>query len=551
MKTRFLMAALVCLTSTGIAAAQDSVALIIGNGDYRYQGGLRGGTDVTESAEAYARFGFDVVAREDATRADIADAFDEFVELSSEAERVLVILSGRYLSSSRDSWLLGVDSRSVASIADVQKEGLPLSSVLSVLEAFPGQAVLLVASGESDLPSDQLYLNRGLGRLHAPQGVTVFKGSPRAISRFADEVLADPSRLDVVDRARRYDVEAAGFRPREFGFLPAPEDGQTASALPSASDDDVWKEARDEDTVAAYQHYLSKFPDGKYKAQAEQLIEEIRTEPNRDARIAEQALGLSRDQRREIQRNLSILNFDPRGIDGLFGPGSRRAISLWQTKNGHGANGYLTGQQISDLDLQAGVRAAELEVEAERRRLEQEKRDRAFWKASGSAGDEAGLRAYLNKYPDGLFADLARERLAVIDADKREKAAIEDRAAWDQLTANDDVEGYRTYLNQYPDGAFVEAARARIDELTLEERNAEALQQAKRAEIRLGLNKPIRKVVERKLALLGLEPGPVDGEYDDDTRRAIRRYQHARGLPDTGYLTQQTVVRIFAESARK
>jgi peptidoglycan hydrolase-like protein with peptidoglycan-binding domain len=49
---------------------------------------------------------------------------------------------------------------------------------------------------------------------------------------------------------------------------------------------------------------------------------------------------------------------------------------------------------------------------------------------------------------------------------------------------------------------------------------------------------------------LGLKPGKVDGTFDDDTRRAIRRYQSARNLDETGYLNEAFVVQILADSVR-
>ena len=41
----------------------------------------------------------------------------------------------------------------------------------------------------------------------------------------------------------------------------------------------------------------------------------------------EQEIGLDRDGRRDVQRWLQALGHDPRGIDGMFGPGSRAAIA--------------------------------------------------------------------------------------------------------------------------------------------------------------------------------------------------------------------------------
>ena len=56
---------------------------------------------------------------------------------------------------------------------------------------------------------------------------------------------------------------------------------------------------------------------------------------------------------------------------------------------------------------------------------------------------------------------------------------------------------------------------------------------------------------ESRLESLGLRPGQVDGVLDDDSRRAIRRYQSARNLPETGYLSEAVVVQLLADSVRQ
>jgi hypothetical protein len=79
-----------------------------------------------------------------------------------------------------------------------------------------------------------------------------------------------------------------------------------------------------------------------------------------------------------------------------------------------------------------------------------------------------------------------------------------------------------------------------------EEERAEA--RAREAEARLNMNPVARRLAEARLEQLGLKPGVVDGRFDDNTRRAIRRYQQARRLEVTGYLDQNTVVRLLADS---
>jgi hypothetical protein len=64
---------------------------------------------------------------------------------------------------------------------------------------------------------------------------------------------------------------------------------------------------------------------------------------------SEKALKLSRHDRREIQRRLSLIDYDTNGIDGKFGKGTRRAIRSWQRDLGLPKSGYLNAAQVTQL----------------------------------------------------------------------------------------------------------------------------------------------------------------------------------------------------------
>ena len=51
----------------------------------------------------------------------------------------------------------------------------------------------------------------------------------------------------------------------------------------------------------------------------------------------------------QIQAALADAGFDPGPVDGKFGPATRRAISQWQSANGHAATGFLTGEQLRTI----------------------------------------------------------------------------------------------------------------------------------------------------------------------------------------------------------
>jgi len=58
-----------------------------------------------------------------------------------------------------------------------------------------------------------------------------------------------------------------------------------------------------------------------------------------------------------------VLDYDTRGVDGVFGPGSRNAISNWQQTNGFEATGFVTAEQIVLLNEIATTRQAELDAQ--------------------------------------------------------------------------------------------------------------------------------------------------------------------------------------------
>jgi len=64
---------------------------------------------------------------------------------------------------------------------------------------------------------------------------------------------------------------------------------------------------------------------------------------------------LSRDQAFALQRGLQALGFDPNGIDGVIGSGTRRALRQYQAARGLIADGYVNEAIINRIRSEAGV----------------------------------------------------------------------------------------------------------------------------------------------------------------------------------------------------
>ena len=63
----------------------------------------------------------------------------------------------------------------------------------------------------------------------------------------------------------------------------------------------------------------------------------------------------------------------------------------------------------------------------------------------------------------------------------------------------------------------------------------------------MNLNRLTRQLIEGRLDQLGLDPGTVNGQFGNKTRRAIRQFQRSRGLEPTGYISQAALVQLLVD----
>ena len=534
---------LFCWLALALPASASGLVLIIANERHDHMRDARGAAQVLALENRFNDAGFTVDLATDLAaptmRAALA-SLSERIERHGH-ERVIIIFSGYVLNSAQGAWLLGSDARS-PDLARIDDAGLRLETALAVAGVLQGGAIVAIAdAGYPGRPSAGLQAGMP-SQVTVPQGVTLVSGPVERVTAYLRAAARPGANLREVGSSTR-GLQMQGFLPPYLSFLPSGhEPARDAEAR-------AWTRAADEDSVEAYRAFLEDFPDGEFADQARAGIERLEFSPER----VEEALGLSRDERRAVQRELTLLGFDPRGIDGIIGPATRAALRAWQRNNGFDPHGYLDREQLIELAAQAARRAAELEAEARERQAEAERRDRAFWRETGASGEESGLRAYLQRYPEGIFSSVARQRLQEIEEERARARALRDSAAWDAARARDTVAAYRRYLADNPAGAYVAQAEDRI--AVLEGRDRPGFDQPGRAEIdaaraqeqALNLPRFTRVMVQRRLARMGYDPGPIDGEFDRDTRRAIRAWQRDLGVPATGFLDQGLMVRIMAE----
>lgn len=526
---------------SGFAAFAKDVALVVGNRDYQFAGRMFEAESALDGVRQLERAGFVVVSGRDVEGREQRRALTEFENRLGDADRVVIQLNGHFVHAGGQTWFLPVDARR-PSLGTVSFDAINVNSLLQMAATKPGGAAVFLGTFPRRIELGA-GLEAGIGPLDIPQGVFLATGKPEEISAAVRGPFLDRgTSLAAALEAAGDSVTGAGFISSTVALLPEERGGDPAAL----TEEGYWQLALDLGTREAFEKYLDRYPRGTYASQARNRITDIEEAPRREAQAAERRLRLTRDDRRGVQEDLSLLGYDTRGIDGIFGRGTRAAIGDWQEANGHARTGYLDRAQIAQIRRQAQRRAAELEAEAQAKQEEEDARDTAYWRRTGADGTERGLRRYLRRYPDGLYSDVAQARLDAILDERLGSASRREERAWRDAQDANTVEGYEAYLAAYPDGLFAEQATEKVAALKEEAARAAELEAARTEEDSLAMNILAKILVEKRLNALGLKAGPEDGNFDDATRKAIRRYQKSRGLPVNGYITRATAVRLLA-----
>ncbi|SFS19043.1 peptidoglycan-binding domain-containing protein [Yoonia litorea] len=484
MRKLTLIAALSCLAAPALA---DDAAVLIGVDRYDDFRRVSGATDLIDTADALRDVGFNVSTLADGSIRDTRRVLEQLADEATDAERLVVGLSGRFATDEDRTWFLTEDSDTPTPFG--LDDAISVDTVLDILSRAPGQALLVLGYDQDNFASFGPYLREGVGRLDIPQGVTVVYGAPNRVDDLLDRAVAAEGGdvIAYVQNDRRLNI--LGYQPG--ALVLAPEGSEPVAARPTVDPSiAAWNRARAANTADSYRDFIFSFPRSPFASEARERLDDLENDPRRVAEATEDGLNLTRNERREIQDMLTTLGYDTRGVDGIFGPGTRSAIESWQRANAYTPTSFLNQAQIDQMTAQFIRREAEIAEEQEREREQREQQDRAYWDETGANGGAANLRAYLERYPDGIFADQARQALG----------AVTDNA---QAQAREDA---------------------------------------------LNINPTLRRLIESRLAGLGFNPGQIDGRFDRNTRRAIADYQSSRNLTASGYIDQPTLARLLADT---
>ncbi len=609
------------------SASAEGAALVIGAKTYaNAPEAVSAECDANAVAEAMEAAGYDVTLALSPDRAALRTALDTFAGVADDADRIAIFYAGHAIRMQGETFLAPSDMVGDTPVS-VALDGVPLSALLALAATKPGAALVFVDLAEKQGFAPTAFADPGLAAVDAPEGVLIVSAAApgEALNRnrwWGSDFAKAVSGAFLAPGAEAMDV-AAGLTAPIWTTGAVADDFAlvTTSATPpapaAAAGTDIatqielafWQSTEASGTKADYEAYLGRYPDGLFAVIAQNRIgasastsvtapgtaasnaPRVATAEDRAA-AAEAALGMSRDQRRAVQANLTELGYDTNGVDGIFGRGTRGALRLWQDSEQLPVTGYLTAAERTLLQSAANeavaVREAAAAEAAKMTAAEARKAEDDFWLRSRRVGTIAAYQRYLTTYPDGIYRNDART--LIVRATRQE-----DERSWQEATELNSATAYDRYLDQFPDGQQAIEAQRRYDALTTEERRqdgtalarkeddawrraeaentsdaygafrdafpdgryaAEAqnrerklvAQERKDAEAALKLDQASWRSIEQRLAFLGFDPGQQDGNVTNETRGAIQGYRRSRSMLGHRFVDDQFIQVLVQET---
>lgn len=504
------------------------VALVLSADTYMYLSKTEQADTMRDITGRLRHEGFRVITARSQDVAGLRFAANQFASaLHTDTGRVIIVMSGHFVEALSNPWLMGSDARDISALS-VGQHGLALNAVTRLLADYPGRAVMLVGHQTAALDLGR-GARSGIQGIAVPQGAALYWGASDQISDALKVLLTDGTTFADVSQHLADTGGSKGFLSDQAGF------SRTKIISPGTHDERAyWKAVRDLNTEKAYRHYLKRYPNGRSASEAYRLIAQFQTKAQAQHKQKEDDLGLSRAQRKQVQVWLSALAYETRGIDGLFGAGTRSAITKFQNDFDFSETGFLTRGSLNRLKKEA-------ETEERRQTEVHTKQDRKMWRDAKAKNSFAAYDEYLTAFPAGIFG---REALQRRNALAPQHGAAE-KQAWNVAIFQDHPDSYATYLKSFPTGARAPEAKSRVLAFQSIADNKELMQRYRIEERANAGNSVTRLLVEQRLASLGIDPGPVDGVFDDASRRAIRVFQRSRGLDVFGMVTRDTMLRLI------
>jgi hypothetical protein len=281
------------------------VALVIGNGDYRYQDNLprlaNPVHDAEDIASALRRFGFEVIERKNQTLEAMHQSIAEFGSRIGGSEAALFFFAGHGIQVRNQNYLMPINAK-VESEAMVPYQGVNVNQILDEMDNGRSSANIVILDACRNNPVTGKFRSGQTRGLASPGGVP--KGTVIVYATDPGNVAADGDgrnglltagllaafkgrdlSLDGVLTVASAEVERASAQA-QTPYVNGPKTLQknfhfrvTVDPGRSEVERTFWTSIERSTDAADFEAYLKNYPQGSYRDLAENQLRRLRTKP--------------------------------------------------------------------------------------------------------------------------------------------------------------------------------------------------------------------------------------------------------------------------------
>ena len=305
-------AAVAALMQSGVpalgqpAAGEKRVALVIGNAAYREAPLKNPVNDARAMAARLSALGFEVVARENATRQAMADAVAQFSRKLGPGASALIYYAGHGVQARGRNYLIPVDAP-LTSETDLRFHTVDVATLTEELEQAQTRVSFLILDACRNNPFERRLrgAQRGLAAVDAAKGTFIaYATAPGSVAADGDEAngvytaallraLELPGlkaeevfkrvRIEVSEVTNNLQVPwESSSLTGDFVFNATAHPGAAPAAMaPAAVDREVvfWQSIQASRRAGEFEAYLQRYPAGEFAPLARARLAELRTRP--------------------------------------------------------------------------------------------------------------------------------------------------------------------------------------------------------------------------------------------------------------------------------
>jgi peptidoglycan hydrolase-like protein with peptidoglycan-binding domain len=162
-------------------------------------------------------------------------------------------------------------------------------------------------------------------------------------------------------------------------------------------------------------------------------------------------------------------------------------------------------------------------------------RETALYNLARDSGLREDYLAYLEVFPDGLYAVNARKQLERLDQEAKDK---------------EEKKGVASAVITPPEEPVARSVTTEVIDLPVTD-TVRAMESSELTEADLEFDREKRTEIQVRLTLAGFDTGGHDGAFGRKTRNALGSWQTSRGLTPTGYLNQPQYELLMAQTELK